>query len=146
MLRVALSLYLLLLSGLSLAQYTPKKIENNDLRGKKEILSIQFLENKTHFQFLIVQSEMGQFHLEQTEDKKLQKSVKMDTESAQKIDDQFVDKFITMKYMMEKKFEKKCIETYTLFMRGEDLKVCKADTSRMSMVGEIIKLFKANLI
>ena len=146
MLRITLALNFILLSSLSIAQYTPKKIQNNDLRGKKEIFSIKFIENKMNQHFFISKSQMGQFHIEQSQDKKIKKRIKIDSENAQKIDDDFVDKFITMKYMMSKKYEKKCEQTYTLNMRGEDLKVCKTDISRMSIVSELIKLFKSKLI
>ena len=106
MLRIALTLNFLLLSTLSFAQLTPKKIENNDLRGKKEIFSIRFFEKETVNYLNISKTQMGEFHLEQSVGKLLKKRVKIDSDNAQKIDDQFVDKFITMKYMMEKKYKK----------------------------------------
>ena len=148
MLRVSILLYLFIFSCLVVAQDTksPAKTKNSDLRSVREILSIKYPENKTFEKLYVSTTSGGQFHLQHQVNDKIVKSIKIDSANAQSIDDQFVDKFITMKYMMEKKYKDKCSDYLFLIMRGEELKVCVKDSQRVSIVGELIKLLKSNLI
>lgn len=128
------------------AQLNPKKIKNNDLRGTKEIISISFSGDKKNLRYFINKSSMGDYQLSQSENNKTLKSIKLGSDEGQTLDDSFVDKFVTMKYMMEGNLKEKCEKSFDLSMRGEDLKVCSEDAPRMAIVNELINLFKGKLI
>lgn len=146
MLRSFFLYFFIFYSTLSFAQLEPKKIENNDLRGNKEIFSINFkLKNKVHHYYVSI-TGTGDYLIGQLENEKLLKRVKVDSTAAKSFDDNFVDKFINMKYMMDQVLKDKCSDQYTLHMRGEDLKVCPDDSARVVIVNELIELFKGKLI
>jgi len=147
MLRIAIIILTMITSCLAFAQLSPKKIKNSNFRtNKKEILSIAYTSNNKEYNLNISKTTAGQFYLQQKEDSKITKSLKLDSDKAMSIDEQFADKFILIKYMMNTKVKNKCNDFYKLFMHGEDYQVCSDDKERMSVVLQLKKLFKKKLI
>lgn len=147
MLRTTLTLIFVLSSQVVWSQLTPKKIKNNDLRSSKEVISISYSGKKKQENYSLNKTPQGEFHINHNVDKKLVKSQKVASQSATQFDETFADKFITMKYMMKSAPKKSaCKNSYKLFMHGEDYEVCESDQPRVSMIQELINLFKKKLI
>lgn len=146
MLRITIIALVLFMSSFSWSQLTPKKIKNNDLRSTKKVISLSYSKKLNEFDYSLLKSAQGEFHLKHNINQKLVKSQKLGTENANEMDAAFADKFITMKYMMSEKQKSKCKVYYLLFMHGEDFKVCDGDKHRVSLIKELITIFKKKLI
>lgn len=121
---------------------TPKRTDTTDLRTHKSVFEIIFTENKQKNFIQFKSNAQGNYHLHHLVGTKLISSKKLTSENAQKIDEEFVDKFITMKYMMGESDIKKCDTSIELKMRGEDFEVCQKDKKRNDLVKEFIKKMK----
>ncbi len=127
---------------LSLLAMSQEKSDNNDLRGQKRIFSISEKINKSNIIYEMVSSSSGQFNFQIQKKNKVDKSVKVSGDEVRRVDDNFVDKFITLKYMMGKSSEKNCKKAYSLSLRGEKQKICTHEKEKIDMVKKIIRNLK----
>jgi hypothetical protein len=118
-----------------------EKSSNNDLRIKKEIFSIKEFSSKGHILYQLEASITGQFNILITHKKTIVSNKKVDTTYAQKIDDEFVDRFISFKYMMKARSTEKCKDSFFLSLRGEGQMICTDEKVKI----EKIKVFIKNL-
>lgn len=130
-----------LLILLSFSIYGQDKSSNNDLRIKKEIFTIQEFEGKHIKLYRLESSINGQFNILIKRKKKILSNKKVDTEDAQKIDEDFVDKFISMKYIMKSRKGESCKNAFHLSLRGEGQMICQDEKEKIMK----IKTFLANL-
>ncbi|MBD65517.1 MAG: hypothetical protein CME62_09940 [Halobacteriovoraceae bacterium] len=146
MLRILSIIFLSFVSLSAFAQVTPKATDTKDLRTENEMFSILFMDDKEKNTIVFSSDSLGSYHLNHSVNSKLVKRKKVPTQTAQKIDENFVDKFITMKYMMDTKVIDDCKSKTTLSMRGEKFSICPKDTERTNVVSELLKSLKQVLI
>ncbi|MBT4792471.1 MAG: hypothetical protein HON90_12945 [Halobacteriovoraceae bacterium] len=116
--------------------------QNNDLRVKREIFTVKDLLHDKKIIYKLETSMSGQFTVVIEENKKIVKVKKVGTQQAQKMDDIFVDRYISLKYMMDSSNRKKCKSYYQLSLRGELLSVCEAEKEKIKIVKEFIAKFE----
>lgn len=116
---------------------TPEKTSNVDLRTFETVLSIDQV-NAEKYQ--LQKSSAGQYFLSRL-NKKKNSIYKLSSEKAKLIDESFVESFIHLKYMMPA-YDKKCEVQYSLFMRGEEAKICHKEKSKINKSIKIVSLFK----
>lgn len=137
--KFGLGLILLVSLNISTAVFGQEKSSNNDLRVKRAIFQIRETSKKkgeTYYKLLTTIN--GQFNFEITKDKKVESSRKVDSSDAIKIDDKFVDSFISFKYLMKENPQKKCIEKYYLNLRGEDQVICQNEDEKIKKLEQFI--------
>jgi hypothetical protein len=61
---------------------------------------------------------------------------------AKKIDEDFVEAFINLKYMMTPYSGKDCKKIFALSMRGEGLNICDGEDEKIKKSKKLISLFK----
>lgn len=130
---------LILLSGFEApAQKVPSGANNNDLRNSSELFSI----TSTNFVYRFESSVNGQFSLNYYEQSKLKGSWKVDTEAASKLDADFADRFIALKYEMQGMKNKKCSKKFSLSMRGEGQNICGSEKEKIKLLENFINDLK----
>lgn len=139
-------LMLLLLITKSLG-YAQERTSNNDLRSKKTIFQIKKIDKKNNLEINLNSSISGQYSVEIQLDDSERKTNKVDVVTAQKLDDEFVDKFINFKYLMkERKGEGKCREIYSLDLRGESQKICADEKEKLTELDKLITKIKEKFL
>lgn len=128
-------LILLFMSFSVASQTTVKGANNNDLRTAKEVFSITW----NDFEYKLESSQLGHFNLNYYKKQKLVSTWKVDSMDAQGIDDDFADKFITLKYEMAHHAEKECSSLYQLRMRGEGQTVCELEKDKIKILEKFIE-------
>lgn len=126
---------LLLLSPLSV--FGQEKVSNKAFRTMKAVFTIH--SQQTDKAFELLESSDQQFQFKILEKTVVKSTHKVDSTTAEAIDDDFVKQFISMKYMMPAYEAKKCSITYILTMRGESLSVCLEDSSRLTIIEKILE-------
>lgn len=122
--------------------FKTKKSSNNDLRGKKEIFSIKEVSKKRVTIYSLESSISGQYNIAITEKGKTISNKKVDTSDAQKMDDEFVDRFISFKYLMKARSQKKCQDSYFLSLRGEKQTICSDEKDKIDKIRVFINTLK----
>lgn len=133
--------FISLLIVFSFCAFAQDKTENTDLRAKKEIFSIKEL-GKNFEHYTLESSISGQFNISILKKEKLIDTKKIDTKFARSMDDEFVDKFISMKYIMKKQRKKDCKDTFLLSLRGEIQKICSSEKEKIDVLRVFIEKFK----
>lgn len=119
-----------------------EKASNSDLRNKKEVFSItEFTKDKQRV-YKLVTSGLGEFNIILASNKVVQ-SLKIDSEDAQNIDEQFADKYISLQFMMEQNKEKKCANLYKLVLRGEKQNICLHEKEKINLVNSFITFLES---
>lgn len=130
--------FLLLFSTQILAQVPTPSASNNDLRSQNLIFSLK----EKNREWKLESSVAGQYNLVELKGKEVIKVWKVDPQSAEKLDADFADKFIAIKYEMKVSKNKKCKAGFSLSMRGELEKVCHEEKEKMSLLNDFMKRLK----
>ena len=136
--RVAMKyvFFLLFIQGFAWAE---DRAANHDLRNDRAIFKILKVSKKLTYS--LKSSSSGQFNYQMIKGKKIVKSQKVDPVDAQVMDDQFVDKFITFKYMMKSREGAKCNHVYKLNLRTEELTICAGEKAKITGIESLLKKF-----
>ncbi|MFT6632043.1 MAG: hypothetical protein ACJAS4_002005 [Bacteriovoracaceae bacterium] len=137
--KTILVLFIIFTSGLAFSQ---EKSNNNDLRIKREIFSIKEFSGKNHILYKLESSITGQFNILISKKNKIVSNKKVDTSEAQKMDDEFVDRFISFKYMMKARSKKKCQNSFFLSLRGEGQQICADEKAKIEKIKAFINTLK----
>jgi hypothetical protein len=117
---------------ISFSAHSQEQINNNDLRHVNKVISIS--EGKSIYEFS--KNKLDQLFYESKVGSKFLKK-KIDKNEFKKIDDDFVNDFINLKYMMSAT-PKKCKISHTLFMRGEYLNICSSEKKKIEKIKILI--------
>lgn len=115
------------------------KVKTNDNRIEKTIFEVFSHENNQKIALFSTGSDQYFFEIEEPN-----KRVKVSSQFAEKVNIDFIQKFIDMKYGM-KAYSKKCNQAFTLLMSGEKQLVCSQEASKVEEVARIIKNLKRDL-
>ncbi len=141
-LKMNIKLFGLFLSFIVLVGFKAPKSNNNDLRIKKEIFVIKEFSEKSSIIYKLETSITGQYNIEISRKNKILSNRKVDTEDAQKMDDQFVDRFISFKYIMKEREAKKCKNQFFLSLRGEEQIICSDEEDKVNKMKAFIDILK----
>lgn len=134
-----------MLCYLPLVGYGQTATKNNDLRKRYNLFLIKDMQGRKTFVYKMNSSNNGQFNFIQEEENKIIGQKKVNSADAQKLDDLFVDKFISFKYLMNKKNEKECKESFYLNLRGEELSICNTEKEKIKEVKKLLEKLKVIL-
>jgi len=127
--------------------YAQERTSNFDLRTQKTIFQIKKIEGKNSEQINLKSSISGQYSVDHKLNTQSQMAKKIDIVTAQKLDDEFVDKFINFKYLSKERTGKeKCIEIYFLDLRGETLKICSDEKAKVNELDKMIVKIKEEFL
>lgn len=111
-----------------------RRADNNDLRSRQLVFSVEAQKEK----YTLESSGSGEFSLSRHQGKKLVKVWKVDKDLAMKLDENFADQFIKLKYEMEAFAKKSCSMAFDLNMRGEEQQVCEGEDDKKTIIEKII--------
>ncbi|MEX1099235.1 MAG: hypothetical protein WEB87_02345 [Bacteriovoracaceae bacterium] len=121
------------------------RTDNNDLRGEKALFKVES-HRKSNESLTLLMTGDDQYMVDFPEEKASKSSrVKVSNEVAKKVDGEFVKKFIHFKYVLKRKKSKNCRSVFTLFMRGEEQKVCDDEEAKISQLVGIVESLKNKL-
>ena len=116
--------------------------KNNDLRKHFNLFLIKDMQSKEQITYKMSSSKSGQFNFTMESGQNILNKKKINSVDAQKMDDLFVDKFISFKYLMKEKSKKKCPELFYLNLRGEELIICKDEREKIVEMKALIEKMK----
>lgn len=131
------SLVLICASGFAWAQRTPKAESSNDLRHDKELLMIK--NYKQAVEYILSSNSSGEYKLKLLKAQKIIKMSKISNGDAEKIDKEFADSFINMKYMMDNNTKKECNKAFTLELRGEEFDICSSEKIKIETTNTVLE-------
>lgn len=114
----------------SISIFAQEATKNNDLRKQYVLFHIKDMSEKNTIEYKMNSSNGSQFNFVLIEKDKVIKKKKMSFKEAQALDEKFVDKFITFKYLMKSEDLKKCNNSFYLNLRGEELTICKDEKKK----------------
>ncbi len=131
----------MLLVNAALAQSNTR---NSDLRTNKEIFSIKEYKKKETIFMGLQTSVSNQYTFNLHKNDKLSASLKLDGNQAQKLDDEFVDQFISVRYIIKSKKKSKCKLGYELNLRGEKHKICLHEKEKIETLKKFVRKLQKN--
>lgn len=115
---------------------------NKDLRKQYELFVLKCFEAKRIVEYKMISSLSGQYNFQVIEDGKVKKQKKLSFADAQLLDEKFVDKFISFKYLMKANLKDVCKDAFYLNLRGEELVICQSETEKNKEMNEFTKSLK----
>lgn len=132
----------LLLFICSFSALAQQKTSNNDLRKFYNLFQIKDLKSKQAIEYKMNTSGKGQFNLELLNKAKVVQKSKVNSKQAQTLDEQFVDKFISFKYLMNPTPDKGCKDQFYLNLRGEELVICENEKDKIKQLNAFLEQLK----
>jgi hypothetical protein len=119
-------------------KYTPKKVNNSDLRSNTVILSIEESLKDKNSDILTLHKSSSNHYFISKKNKALDSIHKISYKSAQALDSQFVAIFLDLKYMTKSFSGKNCSIFYSLSMRGETTNICESEKLKIKRLEKIV--------